>query len=103
MLSRLSLSTTALDASLAKAKSKSKHWEREAKVGGERIAWMEKERDEAKQEAKVARFAANTTGNSRVREEEDLARVQEALAATKEGRHKAEAETPRLKVERTSL
>ena len=48
MPSRLSLSTTALDASLAKAKSKSKHWEREAKVGGERIAWMEKERDEAK-------------------------------------------------------
>ena len=27
----------ALDASLAKVKSKSKNWEREAKVGGERI------------------------------------------------------------------
>ena len=37
----------ALDASLAKAKSKSKHWEREAKAGGERILRMEKERDEA--------------------------------------------------------
>ena len=38
----------ALDASLSKAKSKSKHWEMEAKVGGEKIARIEKERDEAK-------------------------------------------------------
>ena len=38
----------ALDASLAKAKSKSKHWEQEAKADGERIAWMGKERDDAK-------------------------------------------------------
>ena len=38
----------ALDASLAKAKSKSKHWEREAKTGVEKIERAEKERDEAK-------------------------------------------------------
>ena len=38
----------ALDASLAKAKSKSKHWEREAKAGAEKIERAEKERDEAK-------------------------------------------------------
>ena len=44
----------ALDASLAKAKSKFKHWEREAKTGAKKIARAEKERDEAKEEAQVA-------------------------------------------------
>ena len=38
----------ALGDSLFKAKSKSRHWEQEAKVGRERIARMEKERGEAK-------------------------------------------------------
>ena len=32
-----------------------------------------------------------------------LAKVQEALAVAKEARHKAEAETSRLEVDRTSL
>ena len=93
----------ALDASLAKAKSKLKHWELEAKVGSEKITRMEKERDEAKQEAKVARLAASATGDARARVKKYLARVKEALAATEEGRHKAEAGTTRLEVERTSL
>ena len=60
---------------------------------------MEKERDEAKREAKVAHVAANAIGDAKVRVEEDLARVQEALAAVEEGRCKAEAETARLLVE----
>ena len=90
----------ALEASLAKAKSKSKHWEREAKAGGERIAWMEKERDEAKQEAKVPSMTARAVGDTKAREEEDFTKVQEALAATEEGRRKAEAEIARLEVER---
>ena len=38
----------ALNTSLAKAKFKLKHWEWEAKTGGERTARTEKERDEAK-------------------------------------------------------
>ena len=84
-------------------KSKLKHWEQEAKAGGERIAWMEKERDEAKQEAKVARLVVNAAGNSRARVNEDLARVQEALAAAEEGKRKAEAEIACLEVKRTSL
>ena len=37
----------------------------------------------------------------RARAEEDLARVQEALKVTEEGRHKAKAETVRLEVEWT--
>ena len=80
----------ALDASLAKAKSKSKHWEQETKAGGERIARMEKERNEANQEAKMACLAASAVGDTKAGAEEDLARVQEALAAVEEGRHKAE-------------
>ena len=42
---------------------------------------MENERDEAKQEAKVARVATSAVGNARARAEEDL-------AATKEGKRK---------------
>ena len=41
----------ALDASLTKAKSRSKHWEREAKASVEKTTGAEKVRDEAKNEA----------------------------------------------------
>ena len=92
-----------LDASLDKVKSKSRHWEQKAKVGGERIAQMKKERDEAKQEAKVASLEASEAGNAKARAEEDLARVQEALVATEEGGRKAKAKIARFEVERTSL
>ena len=37
---------------------------------------MENERDEVKQEAKVAHLAANAAGEARAREKKDLARVQ---------------------------
>ena len=50
---------------------------------------MGKERDEAKHEAKVARWAASAAGDARVRAKEDLARVQEALATAEEGKCKA--------------
>ena len=78
-----------MDASLAKAKSRSKQWEQEAKAGKEKVTRMEKERDEAKQEAKVALLAASTAGDTRARVKEDLARVQEALVAAEEGKCKA--------------
>ena len=54
--------------------------------------------DEAKQEAKVARLVASTAGEARVREEEDMARAQEALAAAEEGRRKAKVGTACLEV-----
>ena len=47
----------ALDAALANAESKSKHWKREA---------------EAKQEAKVARLLVATIGDAKARAEDDL-------------------------------
>ena len=59
---------------------------------------MEKERDEANQKAKVALLAASVAGDTKEREE-DLDRVQEALAAAEEGRRKAEAEAAHMKVE----
>ena len=64
---------------------------------------MEKVRDEVKQKAKVARLVASVVGDAKARAEEDWARVQEALEAVGDGRHKAEAKTARLEVERTSL
>ena len=65
----------ALDASLAKAKFRSKHWELEAKAGREKIAQMGKEGDEGKQEAKVARLATSAASDAGERVEEDFARV----------------------------
>ena len=70
----------------------------------------EKERDEAKEEAQVARLATVAVGDATAKTEGDLARVHDALAAAKEARavakearHKAEAETNRLEVKRASL
>ena len=65
---------------MAKAESKSKHWKQEAKVGVEKIERAKKERDEAKQEAKVARLAAVAAGEAKARVEDDLTRVRDALA-----------------------
>ena len=62
-----------------------------------------KERDEAKVEAHVARLTFVTSGDAKVGVEEELARVQDALAVVKEAKRKAENEVDRLEVERTSL
>ena len=43
----------ALEDALDKDKGRSKHWERKAKEGIERIASAEKERDEGKKEAQI--------------------------------------------------
>ena len=93
----------ALDASLTKARSKSKHCEREAKADAEKIELVEKERDEAKQKAKVARPTAVPTGDAKARAEDDLTRARDALAATEEDERKLEAEVTRLAVEQMSL
>ena len=70
----------------------------------------EKERDEDKKEAQVARFASVATGDAKAMAEGDLASVQDTLAAVEqdmrvgeEARRKAEAEAARLEVEQTSL
>ena len=47
---------------------------------------MEKEREEAKAKAQVARSVAVVEGDAKARAEEELARVQDALEAAKEAR-----------------
>ena len=84
---------------MAKAKSKSNHWEREAKADAKKIERAEKERDEVKQEAKVARLKAVAAGDGKVRVEDNLTRVLNALAAAEEDDRRLEAEVVRLAVE----
>ena len=93
----------ALEDSLGKAKARAKHWERKAKEGTERITGVEKDMDEAKEEAHIAQLAAVATGDAKARVEDDLSRVQAALEIVEEARLKVEAEAARLEVERTSL
>ena len=88
---------------MAKVESKSKHWKREAKAGAKKIEWAEKENDEAKTKAKVARLTVATAGDSKVRANDDLTRARDSLEATKEDGSRLEVEVTRLEVERTSL
>ena len=74
-----------------------------AKASVEKIAGAEKERDEDKEEAQVARLAAIAAGDAKARAEDDLARVQEAQVIKEKARLKAEAENSRLEVEQTLL
>ena len=93
----------ALDDALDKAKSRSKHWEQKAMVGIKRMISVEKERDEAKEEAQNARLVVFATGDAKARVEDNLARVQDALVIAEDVRHKVEVEVARLEVEWTLL
>ena len=59
---------------MAKEESKWKCWKQEAKAGAEKIERTEKERDEAKHEAKVARLAAVAASEAKARAENNLRR-----------------------------
>ena len=50
----------------------------------EKIEWVENERDETKQEAKVARLASVAMGKVKARVKDDLTRARDALAAAEE-------------------
>ena len=93
----------ALDDTVVMTKAKSKHWEQEAKAGAEKIASAEKEKDEAKEEAQFARIVAIAKGNAKALAEDNLTRVQDALAVAEKARRKVEDEVARLEVEQTSL
>ena len=69
----------ALEDGLSKANARAKHWERKAEEGTKRITGIEKERDEAKEEAQIARLATIAPGDTKVREEDDLARLTSLL------------------------
>ena len=64
---------------------------------------MEKERDEAKQEAKVAFLATIATSKAKARVEDDLVRMRDALAVVEEDERGLEAKVVCLTVEQTSL
>ena len=74
-----------------------------AKVGEEKIERVKKERDEAKQEAKVAHLTAVAASDAKARAKDDLARARDALAVAEEDGRRSEAEVARLAVKRTSL
>ena len=65
----------ALDDALGNVRAKSKHWERKTKKSIERAVGVEKERDEAKEEAQHARMVAVVVGDAKARVKNDLARV----------------------------
>ena len=69
----------------------------------EKIERAKKERDKAKQEAKVARLTAVAAGDSKARVKDDLSRAIDALETAEEDGHKLEAEVACLTVEQTSL
>ena len=92
-----------LSASLVEAELSSQRWENEARGSVERIAQAEVERDAARHDALMACMDADTVGSSRAKVESELARVQNALAVTKEARRKADDEVSRLTDERVSL
>ena len=85
------------------AKARFNHWEREAKDGVEKIASAkkiastEKDMDEAKGEMKFAWLAAVAVGD--VKAQDNLDRVQDAMAVVEEASCKAEATAARLEVE----
>ena len=68
-----------LNASLAK------HWEREVEDNMARAIRAEKERDEAKQEARAAQLVAMSVGDAQARVEVDLTNALNSLAVAKEG------------------
>ena len=74
-----------------------------AKEGTEIDTGIKKERDEAKEEAQITRLATVATSDTRAWLEDDMAKVRDGLAVAEEAKRKAEDETARPVVERTSL
>ena len=69
----------------------------------ERITQAEKERDEAKKEAKVAQLLATTAGDAKVRVEDDITKALNYLATTEDGGRRSKAKIARLVAERALL
>ena len=88
-----------LIASLAKAEASSECWENEARDGAASVIRAEKERDEAKQEARAAQLVATEAGNPKAKVEVDLTKALNSLAAAKESGCRSEAEITCLKAE----
>ena len=80
-------------------KSSSEHWEKGAKDGAESVIQAERERDEAKQEARVAQLVATTAGDAKARVEVNLTKALNSLAVMEQGERRSEAEIAHLEAE----
>ena len=92
-----------LDDALGKAKAKFRYWEQKAKEGTDRAMSAKKERDEAKEESRIARLATVVASDARAQAEDDMARVGDALTVVEEAKRKVEVDTVHLEVERMSI
>ena len=82
----------ALSASLIEAKSKSRHWDSEAREAVERAFRAEAEKDAARHEVAMGGLETEAAGSARAHVESELAWVQRALAASEDARRKVESE-----------
>ena len=92
-----------LTASLAKAESSSERWEKEARDGATSVIRAEKERNEAKQEARVANMIVAEARDTKAKEEVDLTKALKSLAAAEEGGCRSKAKIASLKTEFTRV
>ena len=76
----------ALSASLMEVEASSRRWESKAKEIIKRAIWAEKEKDATRHEESMVRLDAKAVGSTRAQVESELARVQNALAASKDAR-----------------
>ena len=81
----------ALSASLMEAESKSRRLESEAREAVERAIYAEAERDVAHHEVAMAQLEIKAVGSARAHMESELARVQRALATSKDAWRKVES------------
>ena len=81
-----------LTVSLAKAEYSLEHWEKYAREGVTSVIRAEKERDEAKQEAKAAQLVVAAAGDAKSRVQVDLTKALNSLAVMEEDGRKSEAE-----------
>ena len=79
--------------------SSAKHWEREVEDGATSVIRAEKERDEAKQEARATQLVVASIGDAKARVEVDLTKALNSLAVAEEGGQRSEPETARLETE----
>ena len=88
-----------LTASRDEVEASSERWEKEARDRAASVIRAEKERHEAKQEARAAQMIATAAGDTKVRVEVVLTKALNSLEAAKKGRSRSEVEITHLEVE----
>ena len=89
--------------SLAKAEALLERWEKEVRDGVVSFIRVEKERDEAKQEAREFQLVVAAEGVAKVKVEVNLTKALNSLAAAEEGGCRSKVEIARLEAEFTCI